>query len=143
MSGEPQGMTKPREIIVKFRSHGGQLQLLKGRAYLREKKLNIYVNEDLSKARKSLSHACRKLKKDTNSNIVNTWVYNSSIGVTLAPMTSGCQIQDGGPHGVIVAPSKMTAPTASDPRWRPPRSQIQDGGPCDAFGNTSEGEFTP
>ena len=50
--------------------------------------------------------------------------------------------------------------TTSDPRWRPPRlpvqdggphdtkmaaprSQIRDGGPCDAFGYTSEGESTP
>ena len=39
-------------------------------------------------------------------------------------------IQDGGPHGVR---SKMAAP----------RSQIQDGDPCDAFGYTSEGESTP
>ena len=37
----------------------------------------------------------------------------------LAPMTSRCQVQDGGPHGVTVARSKMTAPTASDARWRP------------------------
>ena len=81
VSGEPQGTNKPREIIVKFRSHGARLQLLKGRAYLREKKLNIYVNEDLSKARKSLSHACRKLKKDSNSNIVNTWIYNGNVFV--------------------------------------------------------------
>ena len=67
VSGEPQGTSRPREIIVKFRSHAARLQLLKGRAYLREQKLNIYVNEDLSKARKSLSHACKKLKKDSNS----------------------------------------------------------------------------
>ena len=35
-------------------------------------------------------------------------------------------IQDGGPHDVR---SKMAAPTTSDPRWRPPQSQIQDGVP--------------
>ena len=63
----------------------------------------------------------------------------SSKGLVLALMTSRCQIQDGGP-------------TTSDPRWWPhgvrskmaaPRSQIPDGGPCDAFGYTSEGESTP
>ena len=48
----------------------------------------------------------------------------SSIGATIAPMTSRCQIQDGGPHDFR---SKMAAPTTSDPRWRPPRHQ--DGGP--------------
>ena len=62
----------------------------------------------------------------------------SSIGPVLAPMTSRRQIQDGGP-------------TTSDPRWRPqrskvkdggPRSQIQDGGPGDGFGYTSEDEST-
>ena len=51
----------------------------------------------------------------------------SSIGATIAPMTS-LPIQDGGPHDFR---SKMAAPTTSDPRWRPPRSQIQDGGPCE------------
>ena len=62
----------------------------------------------------------------------------SSIGPTLAPMTSRLPVQDGGPHDFL---SKMAAPTTQ--RWRPPRSQIQDGGPCDAFGYTSEGESTP
>ena len=43
----------------------------------------------------------------------------SSIGVTLGSMTSRCQIQDDGPHGVTAARSKMAAPAASDPRLRP------------------------
>ena len=59
----------------------------------------------------------------------------SSMCGTLASMTSRRQIQDGGPHDVR---SKMAGPTT--PRWRPPRNQ--DGGPCDAFGYTSEGEST-
>ena len=62
-------------------------------------------------------------------------VYNSSIGVTLAFLTS-LPVQDGGPHDFR---SKMAAPMT--PRWRPPRNQ--DGGPCDAFGYTLEGESTP
>ena len=57
-------------------------------------------------------------------------ITKSSIGATIAPMTSRRQIQDGGPHDFR---SKMAAP----------RSQIRDGGPCDAFGYTSEGESTP
>ena len=82
----------------------------------------------------------------------------SSIGAGLAFLTS-LPVQDGGPHDVR---SKMAAPTTSGPRWRSPRrpiqdggphgvrskvasprSQIRDGGPCDAFGYTSEGESTP
>ena len=59
----------------------------------------------------------------------------SSIGATLALLTS-LPVKDGGPHDFR---SKMAAPTT--PRWRPPRNQ--DGGPCDAFGYTSEGESTP
>ena len=35
-------------------------------------------------------------------------------------------VQDGGLHDFR---SKMAAPTAWDPRWRPPRREIQDGGP--------------
>ena len=61
--------------------------------------------------------------------------HRSSIGAGLAFLTS-LPVQDGGPHDFR---SKMAAPTT--PRWRPPRSQ--DGGPCDAFGYTSEGESTP
>ena len=60
---------------------------------------------------------------------------DSSMCGTLEFLTS-LPVQDGGPHDVR---SKMAAPTT--PRWRPPRNQ--DGGPCDAFGYTSEGESTP
>ena len=62
---------------------------------------------------------CEEVKQFRN--LLNNWlsaVSNSSIGPSLASMTSRRQIQDGGPH-------------TSDPRWRPPRRQIQDGGPHD------------
>ena len=72
------------------------------------------------------------LKKENNSKL---GLNGSSIGVTLAFLTS-LPVQDGGPHDFR---SKMAAPMT--PRWRPPRNQ--DGGPCDAFGYTSEGESTP
>ena len=54
------------------------------------------------------------------------FIFASSIGATIAPMTSLRQIQDGGPHDFR---SKMAAPMTSGPRWRPPRCEIQDGGP--------------
>ena len=66
---------------------------------------------------------------------VGPLIFCSSIGPTIEFLTS-LPVQDGGPHDVR---SKMAAPTT--PRWRPPRNQ--DGGPCDAFGYTSEGESTP
>ena len=48
-------------------------------------------------------------------------IHISSIGVTLGPMRSRSQIQDGGTIGVMVARSKKAA--------------------GDAFGYTSEGKF--
>ena len=80
-----------------------------------------------------LVHAQRTSESDELSIIFEQVV--SSIGPTLALLTS-LPIQDGGPHDFR---SKMAAPTT--PRWRPPRNQ--DGGPCDAFGYTLEGESTP
>ena len=58
VSEEPQGTIKPREIIVKFRSHGARLQLLKGRAYLREKKLLKYLCQRRLVYSKKISISC-------------------------------------------------------------------------------------
>ena len=79
ISDEPQRSTKTREIIVKLRSHGARLQLLKGRAFFRERKEKIYINEDLTKTRKNLAFVCRKLKKDSKSSVERTWVYNGNV----------------------------------------------------------------
>lgn len=66
-----------REIIIKFNNYSARLNLLKGRATLREQKANIYINEDLTKKRKDLAYECRRLKKAKC--ILKTWVYNGSI----------------------------------------------------------------
>ena len=79
VSGEPKGAIKSRAILVKSRSYGAWLQLLKHGAYLRKK--NIYVNEDKTKSRKSLSYVCRKLQKVSNSSTVNTRVCNGNVYV--------------------------------------------------------------
>ena len=70
---------RAREIIVKFRTHGARLQMLKGRDFFCERKEKIFINEDLTKTRKNLAFTCRKLKKDTNSSIVRTWIYNGNV----------------------------------------------------------------
>ena len=103
--------TRAREIIVKFRSHGARLQLLKGRAFFRERNENIFINEDLTKTRKNLAYACRKLKKDLNSSIVKTWVYNGNV-----------YIQDSDENKVLVScsddldPYKQSNETATNRR---------------------------
>ena len=76
---QPQAPTQSREIIVKFRSSDARLELLKARKFCRERKLKIYINEDLTKTRKNLAFACRKLKKDAKSTVAKTWVYNGNV----------------------------------------------------------------
>ena len=70
---------KNREIIVKFRTYGARLQLLKGRAFFCNRKENVYINEDLSKIRKNLAFACRQLRKNKKSPVTETWVYNGNV----------------------------------------------------------------
>ena len=76
---EPQP-TRPREIIVKLRSYQARLSLLQGRKTLRENKEKVYINEDLTKTRKSLAYECRQLKRERK--IVKTWVYDGNVFVT-------------------------------------------------------------
>ena len=76
---EPQP-SRPREIIVKLRSYQARLSLLQGRKTLRVNKEKIYINEDLTKTRKSLAYECRQLKRERK--IVKTWVYDGNVFVT-------------------------------------------------------------
>lgn len=76
-TGRPRRQNFRREIIVKFHSHGARLQLLKGRAKLREERANIYINEDLTKFRRTLFYESRQLKK--NKSIKKTWVYGGNV----------------------------------------------------------------
>lgn len=71
---------RPREIIVKLKSHGARLSFLRGRKTLRENREKIFINEDLTKTRKNLAYECRKLKRDRK--ILNTWVYDGNVFVT-------------------------------------------------------------
>lgn len=66
-----------REIIVKFTNYNARLKFLKGRAVLRNENANIFINEDLTKVRKTLAYECRRLKKAKG--IKNTWIYDGNI----------------------------------------------------------------
>ena len=71
---------RPREIIVKLKGYQARLRLLQGRKTLRQNKENVYINEDLTKTRKSLAFECRKLRRERK--ILKTWVYDGNIFVT-------------------------------------------------------------
>ena len=73
-----QGATsgQSREIIIKFTNSSARLKLLQGRTKLRDNNINnIYINEDLTPARKELAYECRKLKRTRHSKVEKTWVY--------------------------------------------------------------------
>ena len=79
ISDEPVQSFRSREIIVKFNNYSARLNLLKGRATLRERKRKVYINKDLTKARKNLSFECRNLKKDRKSKVSKTWVFSDNV----------------------------------------------------------------
>ena len=68
---------RPREIIVKLTNYRARMQLLKGRAFLRSTKAKIFINEDLTSARKEIAYECRGLKRDNK--IRKVWTYNGNI----------------------------------------------------------------
>ena len=68
---------RSREIIVKFTNTSVRLHMLKGRAVLRTRNANTYINEDLTKKRRDLGFESRKLKKA--GRIDKTWVYNCNV----------------------------------------------------------------
>ena len=68
--------SRRREIIIKFTNSSARLSLLKGRAKLREDHvINVFINEDLTPARKSLAYECRRIKRLQTSKVKKTWVY--------------------------------------------------------------------
>lgn len=72
--------SKPREIIVKFKTSQARLALLKGRATLRQNREKIFINEDLTQTRKNLSYECRQLRRQRK--IIKTWVYNGNVYIS-------------------------------------------------------------
>lgn len=68
---------KPREIIVKFSGYHARRGFMLNRKEL--KGSNIYINEDLTKGRKSMAYMCRQLVKDKR--LHQTWTYDGNIFV--------------------------------------------------------------
>lgn len=66
-----------RDIIVKFSNFDARYKLLKGRAKLREEKSKVFINEELTRTRRSLAYECRQLKK--KDLIKKTWVYKGNV----------------------------------------------------------------
>ena len=66
-----------REIIIKFTNYEARLRFLKGRAKLREQKVSVFINEDLTRTRKNLAFECRQLQK--KKLIKKTWVYGGNV----------------------------------------------------------------
>lgn len=72
----PNDDAKSREIIIKFTNSSARLNLLQGRTALRNKNIkNVFINEDLTPARKLLAFECRRIKRLKNSKITRTWIY--------------------------------------------------------------------
>lgn len=88
----PNNDGKPRDIIVKFRSYPARSAFLKCKKKLREKKTNIYINEDLTKSRNNLAYECRKLKKDSSCCISDTWVCDGKIFIKTTRDTTSTRI---------------------------------------------------
>ena len=72
--------SRPREIIMKLKSHQAQISLLQGRKTLWQNKEKVFINEDLTKTRKSLAYKGRQLKRERK--ILKTWVYDGNVLVT-------------------------------------------------------------
>lgn len=77
VSQNANAVPRPREIIVKLTNYRARMQLLKGRAFLRSTKAKIFINEDLTSARKEIAYECRSLKRDNK--IRKVWTYNGNI----------------------------------------------------------------
>ena len=68
--------TRGREIIIKFTNSSARLDLLQCRSVLRDRKMkNVFINEDLTPARKKLAFECRRIKRIKDSKINKTWIY--------------------------------------------------------------------
>ena len=77
---EDEPPSRPREIIMKLKSHQAQISLLQGRKTLWQNKEKVFINEDLTKTRKSLAYEGRQSKRERK--ILKAWVYDGNVFVT-------------------------------------------------------------
>ena len=72
---EPQ--TRPRPIIVQFKCYASKVSVMHSRKQLRETMPDIYINEDLTRARATLLYKARKAKREKG--IVDCWSFDGRI----------------------------------------------------------------
>lgn len=77
--GRPNQSRGPRPIIVKFISYRIRQKIYKKRTSLRRRGNTIFVNEDLTAKRASLSKRARELRKQRPNQIANTWTSDGRI----------------------------------------------------------------
>ncbi|MES9883418.1 MAG: hypothetical protein ABW185_21340 [Sedimenticola sp.] len=75
------GDSKPVDIIVKFKTYRARTTFLKGRKYLREHKISVYLNESLTRRRSELLYHCRLLKKDKDSPVTSAYSHDGKLFV--------------------------------------------------------------
>ena len=100
---------------MKLKSYQARLRLLQARKTLRQSKENVYINDDLTKTRKSISYQCRQLRRDRK--ILRTWVYDGNIYVTGRGGTKLKVTQD----SELDEFRKLEVPSASEDRLFPQR----------------------
>ena len=74
---------KSKDIIVKFATYRARDRFIRQRTSLKTivEYDNVFINEDLTKQRNELLFKARKLIKDTNSRVSQTWSWDGRIFV--------------------------------------------------------------
>ena len=74
-ASEPQ--TRPRPIIVQFKCYASKVSVMRSRKQLRETMPDIYINEDLTRARATLLYKARKAKREKG--VADCWSFDGRI----------------------------------------------------------------
>ena len=74
-ANEPQ--TRPGPIIVQFKCYASKVSAMRSRKQLRETMPDIYINEDLTRARATLLYKARKAKREKG--IADCWSFDGRI----------------------------------------------------------------
>ena len=69
--------TRPRPIIVQFKCYASKVSVMRSRKQLRETMPDIYINEDLTRARATL--LCKARKEKCEKGIVDCWSFDGRI----------------------------------------------------------------
>ena len=80
--GQPVNDGKPRPVLVKFTSYRARQKLFLKRSKLKGAKgvnANVYINEDLCKARADLAYKARTARRQKL--IADTWVFDGEVFV--------------------------------------------------------------